>query len=229
LQIEGLRRDLFFSGPPEALEPGRLHAAEYLTAPECDLLLPEDVVGVPPIIDVPRPLTSTNRLWNTHYLARFERATGHLLGEFSSIVVCGGGYGDLPRLLRRRNPHATIVVLDTPLNAALQWLYLSSVIGERAVRLVTDPGSERPDGYLYLSTTALAPALALRCEVFMAPITSHPEPATIVSALDLDCFGAQHFLIGFFDDATPFAAEVRARAAGVVALPGLEPKSLAFR
>ncbi len=54
------------------------------------------------------------------------------MADAEVVVEWGGGYGNLAKLLRRvHGGRPTYVIIDTPLFAALQWLYLSATSGAR--------------------------------------------------------------------------------------------------
>jgi len=101
-------------------------------------LLAEDAVGEPPLIGVDgAPVrTSSNTVHQLHHLLRYEQESGRRISDARTVVEWGGGFGSLMRLLvRLHGGEPTCVMLDTPVFAALQWLYLSSVLGEDRVAL----------------------------------------------------------------------------------------------
>ncbi len=217
-------------GPSEPLDELKTIASkivEHLSAFELQLLMTEDAVGSPRLLDT-LPLTSASRILNIYYITCFESSIRQTLGEFGSLILWGGGYGSMARLLRLRNPHATIVVVDTPVLASLQWLYLSAVIGEDAVRLITEPQTRPDEGFISIATTDLVRALPLRGDVFIAPWTLGRDEAAAQSLLDREYCGAQHLFIGFVDDGSPMAIEIRRRAKAVYQIDGRAAKCLAI-
>ncbi len=103
-----------------------------------DELLAEDTVGAPPTVVLPGSglRTSSNTIHQLHHLLRYQEATGRRVREAGTIVEWGGGFGSLMRLLyRMHGGQPTCVIIDTPIFSALQWLYLSAVLGEGNVVL----------------------------------------------------------------------------------------------
>ena len=115
------------------------HEAPYVLARLHDAAMAsEDPVGEPPrtLLDGDL-LTSSNTVHHLHHLLRYEEETGRRLSESSVVVVeWGGGYGNLAKLYRRLHGGSpTYVLIDTPTFAAVQWLYLASILGEDQVEL----------------------------------------------------------------------------------------------
>lgn len=100
-----------------------------------DHLLAEDPIGDPPTTTLPDSgvRTSSNTVHQLFHLLRYEETTGRQLGDIGTVVEWGGGFGSLMRLLvRRHGGQPTCVIFDTPIFSAVQWLYLSAVLGEAA-------------------------------------------------------------------------------------------------
>jgi hypothetical protein len=162
------------------------------------------------------------------YLVAFENAISRTLDEFASLILWGGGYGNLARLLRLRNPHATILIVDSPISAALQWLYLSSVIGEEAVRIVTDRQAPLEEGFFSITTPDCALEFAAVADVFIALWSLGDDEAARL-LLDKDFFAATHFLIGLTDGSSSTGTRVRQRARFIGDVSDAAPRVLAFR
>jgi hypothetical protein len=110
-------------------------------------LLTEDPAGCPPTLELGGSglRTSSNTVHQLHHLLRYEEATGRRIRDAGTIVEWGGGFGSLMRLaVRMHGGGPTCVIIDTPVFSALQWLYLSMVLGEEHV-VLHDAGPVRPE------------------------------------------------------------------------------------
>jgi hypothetical protein len=235
LQSRELQRLLVFSSSQEAVNSAFSEVKAYLAPVESLDFLQEDIVGDPSLIDhapavsarepssIVHVVTSPTRIWSAHQLVRYELVTKRFICDAESILVCGARYGDIPRLLRRRNAFATILLIDTPLRAALQWLYLSSVIGEQAVHLISDSATPIREGFINIMTFGTAAAMNVTCELFVAIWSSRDVTAGIQELVfERNLFGAKHFAVGFADDGSGVSLEVRRRATQMAAVNGLE-------
>lgn len=102
-------------------------------------LLHEDYVG-DPLLSSSKYLTSHNNIHNLYHLVRFLDRTKCSLNQLHTICEWGGGYGNMARIFRRlKSEPCTYIILDTPLFSCLQWLYLSTVLGEKSVNLLQSP------------------------------------------------------------------------------------------
>lgn len=96
-------------------------------------LLREDSVGGPLLLNT-KYVTSYNSIHHLYHFIRFQESTTCVLSEVRTVVEWGGGYGNMAKLYRRLSNWAgTYVIIDTPLFSCLQWLYLSTVLGEENV------------------------------------------------------------------------------------------------
>jgi len=99
-------------------------------------LLEEDYVGNPLIINSTY-LTSHNSIHHLYHLTKFLKITKSTLDEINTVVEWGGGYGNLARIFKRLNLAThTYIIIDTPLFSSLQWLYLTTILGEENVNLL---------------------------------------------------------------------------------------------
>lgn len=100
-------------------------------------LLQEDYVGKPLIMDK-EFLTSHNTIDNLYHLIKYREITGYRLKKAKCIIEWGGGYGNMAKIVRKINSSCTYILIDTPLQCCLQWLYLSSILGREKINLITD-------------------------------------------------------------------------------------------
>ena len=75
---------------------------------------------------------------------RFSTVTGTDPYSLDYIVEWGGGYGQLAHMLRRGKQPPTHVIVDLPAVAALQWTWLSTVVGSTEVHTPV-PAAGAPD------------------------------------------------------------------------------------
>lgn len=113
-----------------------------LPHPALRRVLHEDYVGLPLLARTPY-LTSHNTVQHLYHLVRYAETTGCALNELVTIVEWGGGYGNLAKVFRRfYGGEHTYVIIDLPLPACLQWLYLATIFGVEEVALILEP--DRP-------------------------------------------------------------------------------------
>jgi hypothetical protein len=206
-----VRKTMFAAG-------GRLYSREvkYLEtryAPdELCKLLREDRIGRPPLRSR-HYVTSSNRVHHLYHLSRFEAATRVNLDALRIVVEWGGGYGDFARVFRRRRC-CTYVIIDLPLMSAIQWLYLTAVLGAQDVQLVRGDGA-LVDGCVNIVPVGLA-ELVGRADLFISTwALSESSPSAIDLATDRGWLESQHLLLAFSQG----VLGERARAAGAVCEP----------
>ncbi|MGE2836239.1 hypothetical protein [Mycobacterium sp. SMC-4] len=179
-------------------------------------LLAEDAVGSPPTVPVPGTAvrTSSNTVHQLYHLLRYEKATGRCIRDVGTVVEWGGGFGSLMRLLHRRHGnHPTCVVLDTPVFAALQWLYLSAVLGPAEVVLHCR-GPVRPvPGRVNIVPIGLVESLDVTADLFISNWALNESTAAAQRDVAArDWFGAQSLLLAMHAG-DPFAEVVQSRGA----------------
>lgn len=189
-------------------------------------LLREDAVGDPPRSPVPAAgvETSSNTVHHLHHLLRYQAATGRSLAGARTVVEWGGGYGNLAKLLLRLHGGApTCVLLDTPVFAAVQWLYLSAVLGDDRVVLHTEPGSPVAAARVNVVPAALAGELAVRADLFVSTWALNESPPSAQRlVLERELFGAGSMLVAMHRG-DPLEPEVLARGARPVPLGDFMP------
>lgn len=164
-----------------------------------DRLLAEDSVGAPYLLSLPslRP-TSTNRVHTLYHLARLIEATSPgVLSEVGSVAEWGGGYGCMARVFSRLiDRDVTYFLIDTPLLSSLQWLYLSSILGEEKVNLISDRDATKRPGRINIVPVHMVESLDLHCDLFLSTWAldeSSIEAQELVVANEW--FGARHLLL----------------------------------
>lgn len=131
-------------------------------------LLTENSVGAPPLISR-APITSHNSVHHLYHLTRYQQATGADLTALPVVVEWGGGYGNLVKIHRRLSgPQVTNIVVDTPLFTAVQWLYLSSVLGPSRVHLVRSVQDGLVEGAVNLVALPFVESLDVQADLFVS-------------------------------------------------------------
>ena len=180
----------------------------------------EDAVGDPPCMTLPGSdvVTSANTVHHLHHLVRFEEVTGRRLSEFRTVVEWGGGYGNLAKLLLRLHGGSpTYVLFDTPVFVAVQWLYLSSVLGPDRVVLHSDRGARLAPGLLNVVPIGLAPDLEVDADLFISTwALNECTPAAQDHVVARRWFGADALLLAMHQG-DPF--ERRVLDAGACPVP----------
>jgi hypothetical protein len=103
-------------------------------------LTQEDLVGDPQILDEHSWLPSYKTLQSAFQLGHyFQTKNYNIPAEAETVIEYGGGYGSLAKMIwqARKKPDFTYIIIDTPLFCSLQWLYLSSILGEENVHIHT--------------------------------------------------------------------------------------------
>jgi len=102
-------------------------------------VLQEDYVG-DPIISSSKYLTSHNSIHHLYHIIRFLDKTKCDLNQINTVVEWGGGYGNMAKIFKRLNSApSTYIIIDTPLFSCIQWLYLTTILGEQNINLVKSP------------------------------------------------------------------------------------------
>ena len=171
----------------------------------------EDPVGKPLIVNS-EYRTSHNSIHHTYHLARFFKTTRTTPDSFSTIIEWGGGYGNLAKIYRRltNRPH-TWIILDTPLFSTLQWLYLSSIFGEKIIRLITHPNQEILSGGINLLPITLVKEFNLNADLFISTwaISESSIASQDFVAKERNWFHAPHLLLSYQENSAVLPAAER--------------------
>ena len=91
------------------------------------------------------------------------------------------------------------MLVDTPLFGAVQWLYLSTLLGDEVV-VVDDPAVEVRAGQVNVVPVGLVPHLDLRVDLFVSTwALNESSQAAQRYVLGRDLFGAEHVLMAMHD------------------------------
>jgi hypothetical protein len=189
-------------------------------------LLAEDPAGRPPTVRVPgtEVWTSSNTVHQLYHLMRYQEATGNRLRDAETIVEWGGGFGSLMRLLVRVHGGApTCVIIDTPTFSALQWLYLSEVLGEERV-VLHSTGPPRPvSGLVNIVPIGLVRDMEVRADLFISNwALNESMPAAQQDVVERHWFGAASLLMAMHAG-DPFAEVALGSGARAVLIGAFMP------
>lgn len=199
-------------------------------------LLREDAVGWPVLAESTFP-TSANTVHHMFHLSRSIALGGWNPLQVRCVVEWGGGYGNLAKLIRRLIPgDLTYVLIDLPLFACVQWLYLSSIFGEEAVHVMSVDDDLVRRGRINIVPVALAGHVDVAADLFISTwALSESTRAAQDLVVSRDWFGARHLLLAYQRPtrAVPFAGRLgelaRASGATIEPVPHIPASSYAFR
>lgn len=223
LRVQDIAAMMFVDAGGQWLDHQAAYLARHYEAEVLQWLLQENIVGGPRLCSS-SPVTSHNSVHHLYHLTFFEQETGVSLSPSDVVVEWGGGYGNLVKIQRRRTPQLTNIVVDTPLFTALQWLYLSSVLGPDQVNLVRSEDDDLLEGKVNLVSLPFVHALDVKADLFVSTwALSESTPAAQQFVAERDWFGARHLLLAVQDDprSWPDAFDVHriAVAAGARSIP----------
>ncbi len=150
------------------------------------------------------------------HLLRYEETTGRQLGDIGTVVEWGGGgFGSLMRLLvRRHGGQPTCVIFDTPIFSAVQWLYLSAVLGEGGVVLHSSAPVEPVAGRINLVPIGLAMDTTVAADLFISNwALNESTSAAQHDVIARDWFGAHSLLLAMHAGDPPYRESIGPRRA----------------
>lgn len=215
------------------------HVRDSFGASKTRELLLEDPVGGARICDGSLG-TSPNRLYHAFHLAMYRQATGKVFPSSGLVVEWGGGYGDISRLiqrLREQSDDRTFVLIDLPAVGALQWVYLTAILGSELVHVLSDADDPIRNGCVNIMTSATAlehKGLVANSFVSTWALTESPH-ALQLAVVKRGFFGAADILLAFSMDADNQVAKPLLAAGGrILPVPymtseGYAPSSYGFR
>ncbi len=188
---------MFLNAGGTLLEHERRFVEDRIPSEKLAGVLQEDYVGVPALHDA-RYVTSHNSIHHLYLLLRFFGSTATRPAGIGRVIEWGGGYGDLAKIfLRLREQPTTYILIDTPLMASLQWLYLSTVLGPESVHVLT-PGLGVIEGTVNVVPVGLVDSLELRPDLFISTwALSESSTAAQEYVAARNWFGARHLLLAY--------------------------------
>ena len=179
----------------ELPELERAYDAEHLLS-----VLEEDLVGGP-VLGVAKYHTTPNSVHHAYHIHRFVDTTGCVLGDVDSVVEWGGGYGSLAKIfLRWAQRPMTYTIIDIPLMSAVQWLYLSCVLGPDRVKFVDSADTRIEEGHVNILPVGLAEERAPDAELMVSTwALGESSRRAYELVLERNWFGARRLFLGYAD------------------------------
>ena len=164
-------------------------------------VLGEDLVGVPLVIDG-EYMTSQKSVHHLYHLCRLIRHHEGKMPAVPRVIEWGGGYGSLAKLFLRLLPQTErYTIVDLPIMSALQWLYLSTVLGEDRVALASTPADLSSSRQVVIVPVTLLGSLGDDYDLFVSTwALSESSEVAQKHVKEKEWFGAKHFLIAYDDD-----------------------------
>lgn len=164
-------------------------------------ILREDSVGDPLILNS-NYLTSHTLVHHLHHLVRFMDVTGVKTEDLDTIVEWGGGYGSLIRILKKFNSKkSTYVIIDTSLFSCLQWLYLSSIFGEKQINLILNPDGKIIKNKINILPVQFIDKVKFKADLFISTwALSESSKYSQDLVVKHKWFGAKHLLLAYQDN-----------------------------
>lgn len=160
-------------------------------------ILRENAVGGPYPYDRHYP-TSSMLVQHAVHVCSLWKEIGTRPSELHRVVEWGGGYGSMARILFRFQPRLSYVILDTPVMLALQWLFLSTVLGpDRVVLPGSADGSSR-EGRVYLQNSSTFGPVGDAPDLFLSTYALSESPRGLVEGVAARrFFGAEHLWVAY--------------------------------
>lgn len=161
-------------------------------------VLKEDLVGNP-VLANSKYISSHNSINHLYHIARFLSATGSNLSNIRRVVEWGGGYGNMAKIFKRLNRNKiTYIIIDTPLFSCLQWLYLSTIFGEREVLLIKQLPIKVVQSKINILPIGLAKSLNIKTDLFVSTwALSESSKFSQDLVIRKKWFGAKRLLLGY--------------------------------
>ncbi len=201
LQVPDIRNSMFFSpNPGKYILDTQLRFIEEKTNSKKLLKkwLEEDLIGKP-TLSVLKYLTSHNSIHHLFHILKFLETTKSNIDKFETIVEWGGGYGNLAKIFERMtSAFRTYIIIDTPLFSCLQWLYLSTILGNDRVFLYLKKGENLRQNSINLIPICFIDDLQLKADLFIST-WGLSESAKFAQDFvsERNFFGANHLLLAF--------------------------------
>jgi hypothetical protein len=114
------------------------------------------------------------------------------------ILEWGGGYGGFARIVRRLRPSITYVLVDTDVALAMQWLYLSSILGPEVVHLIRHEDDALAAGAVNLLPFRRLDLVDGKADLFVSTFALSESPSSVqTDVANRSWFGAKHLLLAY--------------------------------
>ncbi|MGP8108308.1 MAG: hypothetical protein ACLQL8_04295 [Thermoplasmata archaeon] len=160
-------------------------------------LLRENAVGGPWVYDR-QYLTSSALVRHLLHVLFLSNESGVGPSELHRVVEWGAGYGSLARVLFRLQPNLNYVILDTPVMLAVQWLFLSTVLGPDRVVLPGSGDAPPLNGCVHLEDASTFDPVGAPSDLFVSTFALSESPRDLIERVEaLRWFGAQHLWLAY--------------------------------
>lgn len=172
-----------------------------LSRKELSYLLEEEYVGDPLLLNS-NYLTSHTSIHHLYHLIKYLQFSKADFNKINTVVEWGGGYGNLTRILRRfEEKEHTYIMIDTPLFCALQWLYLSSIFGEKEINLIMSPKDKIRKDKINIVSIAFLDNFKIKADLFISTwALSESSKYSQDFVIKSNWFKADHLLLAYQDN-----------------------------
>lgn len=162
------------------------------------IILEEEYVGNPLLLNS-QYLTSHTVIHHLYHIVKFMLTTKCNLDKINTVVEWGGGYGSMIRILKRiQNHHTTYIMIDTPLFCCLQWLYLSTILGEKNINLLHDKKDKIKANKINILSLGLLDNYQIKTDLFISTwALSESSKFSQDYVLSKNWFKAKHLLLAY--------------------------------
>ncbi len=200
LQDETLKYTMFFSPSIRKIPKIELKFIKTQITSQHNLrrILEEDYVGLPQLSNL-KYATSNNSIHHLYHILRFLNETNLDSNQIHTIIEWGGGYGNLAKIfIRLKNTSMTYIIIDLPFFTCLQWLYLSTVIGEDHVFLFQKPNDIVQEGKINLIPVCFIESVNIKADLFISTWgISESSKFAQDFVINTNFFKAPHILLCF--------------------------------
>lgn len=164
-------------------------------------LLEEEYAGDPLLLNSDY-LTSHTSVHHLYHFVKYLQFSKTDFNRISTIVEWGGGYGNMIRILKKFEKKAhTYIMIDTPLLCTLQWLYLSSIFGEKEVNLILSPKDKIVKKKINIVSLSFLDNFKIKADLFISTwALSESSKYSQDFVLKSNWFGAEHLLLAYQDN-----------------------------
>ena len=175
-------------------------------------LLREDYLGHP-ILQSIRYRTSSMTAQHLYHFAYHQAVTKVPLDDVEVVVEFGGGYGNMAKILTRLTGRIrTHVLVDLPLVGAIQWLYLSSILGPESVNVVSVDNRTVIPGKINVMPVSLVGSIGIKPDLFIATWSLSETPSAMQDAVErVGWLRAERLLVAWHRNSAQFPDAERLR------------------
>lgn len=201
LQDPTIMITMFATSGGEWLASELTYLEKKLSKKKLEYLLEEEYAGDPLLLNS-HYLTSHTSIHHLYHFIKYCQFSKIDFNKINTIVEWGGGYGNLIRILKKfEEKKHTYIMIDTPLFCTLQWLYLSSIFGEKKVNLVLSPKDKIKDNKINIISISFLDDFKIKADLFISTwALSESSKYSQDFVLKSNWFGAKHLLLAYQDN-----------------------------